>query len=137
MEELSHFPHTEEIALNDQHPKEIIQHSEDENITRPKSCFHSWRVLLGIARGGWGEKILTFAQPANDQLAALQRNSNVQIGDLGEKDRNLVRSLAIIEVAALLDTYGLVPTRRRKPNSNLTSSEECKQPDEQLDSALP
>ncbi|CAL1284144.1 unnamed protein product [Larinioides sclopetarius] len=49
-------------------------------------------------------------------LAALQRNSNVEIGDLGENDRNLVRSLAIIEVAALLDTYGLVPTRRRKPN---------------------
>ncbi|GIY68999.1 rho GTPase-activating protein 18 [Caerostris darwini] len=49
-------------------------------------------------------------------LAALQRNSNVQIGDLGENDRNLVRSLANIEVAALLDAYGLVPTRRPKPN---------------------
>ncbi|GFU21383.1 rho GTPase-activating protein 18 [Trichonephila clavipes] len=49
-------------------------------------------------------------------LASLQRNSNVQIGDLGENDRNLVRSLAIIEVAALLDLYGLIPTRRRKPN---------------------
>lgn len=49
-------------------------------------------------------------------LASLQKNSNIQVADLGENDRNLLRSLAIIEVAALLDTYGLVPTRRRKPN---------------------
>ncbi|KAG8185161.1 hypothetical protein JTE90_005140 [Oedothorax gibbosus] len=49
-------------------------------------------------------------------LATSLRHSSTQIGDLGEDDRNLVRSLAIIEVAALLDTHGLVPTRRRKPN---------------------
>lgn len=49
-------------------------------------------------------------------LASLQRQSNVEVGELCENDRNSVRSLSIIEVAALLDTYGLVPTRRRKPN---------------------
>ncbi|GBM65550.1 Rho GTPase-activating protein 18 [Araneus ventricosus] len=61
-------------------------------------------------------KSSSYVVDVEKDLAALQRNSNVEIGDLGENDRNLVRSLAIIEVAALLDTYGLVPTRRRKPN---------------------
>lgn len=55
-------------------------------------------------------------QDAEKDLASLQRHSNVQVGDLSENDRNLVRSLAIIEVAALLDSHGLVPTRRKKPN---------------------
>ncbi|XP_071042127.1 rho GTPase-activating protein 18 isoform X2 [Parasteatoda tepidariorum] len=68
------------------------------------------------------QEISTRMNSANDQtdidkdLASFQRNSNVQMADLSETDRNLVRSLAIIEVAALLDTYGLVPSRRRKPN---------------------
>ncbi|GIY59600.1 rho GTPase-activating protein 18 [Caerostris darwini] len=64
----------------------------------------------------WPLTMFVVLNDIDKELAALQRNSNVQIGDLGENDRNLVRSLAIIEVAALLDTYGLVPTRRRKPN---------------------
>ncbi|XP_054718403.1 rho GTPase-activating protein 18-like [Uloborus diversus] len=95
------------------HDKEISKSTSDLNSINSSESFPLETGFQEISSKL--NSVGDLVDPDKD-LASLQRNSNVQIRDLSENDRNLVRSLAIIEVAALLDTHGLVPTRRRKPN---------------------